>query len=261
MNTPLPSRQIIDSRIHTTTYADATPRILDWARAGESRYVIAANVHVVMEAHDQPDLQRIVNEADLATPDGMPLVWALRWLGQKGQPRVYGPELMLQVCRAAAQTGLVIGLYGSTPATLAALQDNLRQRFPTLTIGYAVAPPFGQPTPAEDETTVQAINAAGVRILLVGLGCPKQERWVGTHRGRVHAVMLAVGAAFDFHAGTLRQAPAWMQRAGLEWLFRLGMEPRRLLSRYLKHNPRFIALILAQLCRQRTPAASSSRRR
>ena len=247
MSTPLPSRRIIGSRIHVITYADATTRILDWAQAGESRYVIAANVHVVMEAHDEPELQRIVNEADLATPDGMPLVWGLRWLGQQGQPRVYGPDLTLHVCRAAARAGLTIGLYGSTPATLAALQAHLLQQFPTLTIGYAVAPPFGQPTPAEDEATVRAINDAGVRILLVGLGCPKQERWVAAHCGRVSAVMLAVGAAFDFHAGTVKQAPALLQRAGLEWLYRFWREPGRLWKRYLKHNPRFVVLFLRQL--------------
>ncbi len=249
MNASISSRQIIGSRIHTTTYADATAQIVKWAQAHESRYVIAANVHVVMEAHDAPAFQRVVNAADLVTPDGMPLVWGLRLLGQRGQPRVYGPDLMLHVCEQAASAGTPVGFYGGTPESLKALPTNLQARFPGLKIVYAHSPPFRQLTPAEDQAVVNELAAAGVRILFVGLGCPKQERWTAEHRGRVRAVMLAVGAAFDFHAGTVKQAPLWMQRTGLEWLYRLFREPGRLGKRYLKHNPRFVVLFLRQLLR------------
>jgi len=237
--------KILGTRIDPTSYAAATEQILAWARAGESRVVCAANVHTVMEAHDAPSFQKLLNDADLNTPDGMPLVWALRALGVKGQTRVYGPDLTLAVCAAA---DVPVGFYGGTPAVLEKLLANFRQQFPKLQIVYASAPPFHAVMPAED---VAAIAASGARILFVGLGCPKQERWMMEHRGRIPAVMLGVGAAFDFHAGNVRQAPRWMMRAGLEWLFRLLMEPRRLWRRYFKHNPRFVGRFLWQLLRNR----------
>jgi N-acetylglucosaminyldiphosphoundecaprenol N-acetyl-beta-D-mannosaminyltransferase len=244
---PLPHRYILGTRVDATSYADATARILQWARAGESRYLCACNVHMVMEAHDGEDFQRVVNAADLVAPDGMPLVWVLRRLGLKNQARVYGPDLTLAVCTAAAATGIPIGLYGGTQEALDALQTDYRARFPQLQIAYACSPPFRSMTREEDDAVVQAINGSGARILLVGLGCPKQELWVAGHRDRVQAVMLAVGAAFDFHSGRVRQAPRWMQRFGLEWLFRLLMDPRRLWRRYFKNNPRFLWLVTRQL--------------
>jgi N-acetylglucosaminyldiphosphoundecaprenol N-acetyl-beta-D-mannosaminyltransferase len=241
---------ILGARIDATSYAAATEQILAWAAAGESRVVCAANVHTVMEAQDTPAFRRLINGADLNTPDGVPLVWALRALGVKHQTRVYGPDLTLAVCAAAAEHGTPVGFFGGTPAVLEKLLENFRQQFPKLRMVYTWSPPFRALTPAEDETAVAAITASGARILLVGLGCPKQERWMMEHRGRVPAVMLGVGAAFDFHAGNVRQAPRWMMRLGLEWLFRLVMEPRRLWRRYLKHNPRFVWLFARQLLRR-----------
>jgi len=245
--TALQHRFILGTRVDATSYADATARILEWARAGESRYVCVCGVHGVMEGHDSTDFQKISNAADLVTPDGMPLVWVLRRLGLKDQTRVYGPDLTLNVCRAAAEAGIPVGLYGGTQEVLDTLQKNYRARFPRLQVAYAYAPPFRPLTREEDEAVAQAINASGARILLVGLGCPKQEQWVAGHRGRVQAVMAAVGAAFDFHSGRVRQAPRWMQRCGLEWLYRLLMEPRRLWRRYFKNNPRFLWLVAWQL--------------
>jgi N-acetylglucosaminyldiphosphoundecaprenol N-acetyl-beta-D-mannosaminyltransferase len=244
---PLPHRYILGTRVDATSYGDAVSRILGWARAGESRYVCVCGVHGVMEGHDSPEIQRIHNAADLVTPDGVPLVWVLRRLGVKGQNRVYGPDLTLNVCRAAAEAGIPVGLYGGTQEVLDALQKSYRAQFPKLQIAYAYSPPFRPLTPDEDEAVVQAINASGTRVLFVGLGCPKQEQWVGAHRDRVQAVMLAVGAAFDFHSGRVRQAPRWMQRSGLEWFFRLLMDPRRLWRRYFKNNPRFLWLVTWQL--------------
>lgn len=234
-------------RVDATSYADATGRVLAWARAGESRYVCVATVHMVMEAYDDPSFRRVVNDGDLVTPDGMPLVWMLRALGVRGQERVYGPDLTLHVCRAAALGSVPVGFYGGHPDALDSLLRNLRTRFPQLQVAYAFSPPFRPLTQEEDARVVEEINSSGARILFVGLGCPKQERWMAAHRGRVRSVMLGVGAAFDFHAGRVRQAPRWMQSAGLEWLFRLAMEPRRLWRRYAKHNPRFAVLALAQL--------------
>ncbi len=202
---------------------------------------------MVMEAYDDRAYRDLVNAADLVTPDGMPLVWMLRALGVCGQGRVYGPDLMIHVCQAASEQGVPVGFYGGHPETLPLLTTNLRARFPALHVAYAYSPPFRPLTEEEDAGVVEAINRSGARILFVGLGCPKQELWMAAHLGRIRAVMLGVGAAFDFHAGRVRQAPRWMQYAGLEWLFRLAMEPRRLWRRYARHNPRFVALALAQL--------------
>ncbi|WP_155982915.1 WecB/TagA/CpsF family glycosyltransferase [Thermus aquaticus] len=234
-------------RVDPTSYEEATEKVLAWAAAGESRYVCVANVHMVMEAHDDPSFRALVNAADLVTPDGMPLVWMLRKLGYPHQERVCGPELTSRVCAEAARRGVPVGLYGGHPEALEALVRNLSARFPGLRVVYAYSPPFRPLTPEEDERVTEEINASGARILFVGLGCPKQEWWMAEHKGRVRAVMLGVGAAFDFHAGRVRQAPVWMQRAGLEWLFRLVQEPRRLWRRYLKHNPRFLLLAFLQL--------------
>jgi N-acetylglucosaminyldiphosphoundecaprenol N-acetyl-beta-D-mannosaminyltransferase len=234
-------------RVDPTSYEEATEKVLAWAAAGESRYVCVANVHMVMEAHDNPSFRALVNAADLVTPDGMPLVWMLRKLGYPHQERVCGPELTSRVCAEAARRGVPVGFYGGHPEALEALVRNLSVRFPGLRVVYAYSPPFRPLTPEEDERVTEEINASGARILFVGLGCPKQEWWMAEHKGRVRAVMLGVGAAFDFHAGRVRQAPVWMQRAGLEWLFRLVQEPRRLWRRYLKHNPRFLLLAFLQL--------------
>ncbi|MDW8343194.1 MAG: WecB/TagA/CpsF family glycosyltransferase [Verrucomicrobiae bacterium] len=210
--------------------------------------MIAANVHVVMECYDNVTCQEAVNSADLITPDGMPLVWVLRKLGFPEQTRVYGPDLTLWVLAAAAKEGVPVGLYGGLPDTLITLQRVYSKRFPALRIVYAYSPPFRPLSTEEDRAVVRAISDSGCRILLVGLGCPKQELWIARHKGQVPAVMLAVGAAFDFHAGRIPQAPCWMQRLGLEWFFRLLVEPRRLWKRYLKHNPRFVWLVMRQLC-------------
>ena len=247
VETDPPRKFVLGMRVDATSYADATRRVLEWAAQGDSRYVCVANVHMAMESYDAAEFRQVVNSADLVTPDGMPLVWMLRRLGVPGQGRVAGPELLPRICEAAAQRGIPVGFYGGTADTLSGLTQRLIKRFPGLKVAYALSPPFRPLADEEDERVVQEINSSGARILFVGLGCPKQERWMAEHKGRVRAVMLGVGAAFDFHAGKVPQAPAWMQRMGLEWLFRLAMEPRRLWRRYAKHNPRFVVLALMQL--------------
>jgi len=239
-------RSILGMRTHGTSYADATRDILAWAATPRGRYVCIANVHMVMEAHDDPAFQSIVNQADLVTPDGMPLVWVLKALGVKQASRVYGPTLTLHVCEAAARAGVPIGLYGGTPESLEAFTTFLQDRFPGINIAVRIAPPFRPLTHDEDEAYTREIAESGARILFVGIGCPKQERWMAAHKSRVPAVMLGVGAAFDFHSGRVKQAPPALQKVGLEWLFRLLMEPKRLWRRYAKHNPRFIALMALQ---------------
>ena len=238
---------VLGVHLNSTSYAHATGIILDWSTRRESRYVCAANVHMLMEAYDSPMYSQIVNSADLVTPDGMPLVWMMRLKGQRDQQRVYGPTLMLHILEAAARENISVGFYGSSPEVLQALTAKLYDRFPNLKVAYSFSPPFRDMTPDEDASAVNEINQSGARILFVGLGCPKQEEWMAEHRGKVNAVMLGVGAAFDFYAGVKSQAPSWMQKIGLEWFYRLLTEPRRLWWRYLYHNPRFIFLAALDL--------------
>lgn len=232
--------KVLGTRIDPTSYAEATAQILDWARKAESRYVCCANVHVVMEAYDSPAYQAHVNAADLVTPDGMPLVWELRRTTNPVQSRVYGPDLMISVIEAAATDNVGIGLLGGKPKVLAELSGRLEAQFPNVRILFSLSPPFRALDKNEDAQIVRDINQSGARILFVGLGCPRQEIWMSEHAGKVRCVMIGVGAAFDFHAGAVRQAPSWMQNVGLEWVFRLFQEPRRLWRRYLYNNPRFL---------------------
>ncbi len=242
------SRSILGMRADATSYPEASSQVLNWARARQSRYVAVATVNNVMEAYDSPHFRAIMNAADLVTPDGMPLVWGLRLLGIRGASRVYGPDLTPCVLQAAERERVPVAFYGATDAVLKRLLGAVRRRYPGLEIAYACAPPFRPLSEEEDRAATARINASGARILFVGLSTPKQEVWMAAHRGRVAAVMLGVGAAFDFLAGVKRQAPRWMMGAGLEWLFRLASEPRRLARRYLRHNPRFLVLFLGQLC-------------
>ncbi len=251
-NEGLPHRSILGMRVDALTYPDALERVVRWARAGEARTVGVATVNNVMEAYDHPPFRDVMNRCDLVTPDGTPLVWGLRLLGVPDATRVYGPELTPRLLARAAEAGLPVGFYGGSPEVIEALRAVAADRWPALKIAYAYSPPFRTLDDREDEEIVGAIVASGVRILFVGLGCPKQERWMDDHRDRLPLVQLGVGAAFDFLAGTKRQAPAILQRAGLEWLFRLATEPRRLWKRYLRHNPRFVALFGAQVVRARS---------
>lgn len=252
-----PSRHVLGMRVDASTYRSAAERIVSWASAmGDSptastdprpRYVCVANVHMTMEAFDDPSFRDIVNRADLVTSDGMPLVWMLRRLGLPHAERVYGPTLTLHVCEAAAAAGVPVAFYGGAPEAVEGLKAELARRFPDLDVRYAYSPPFRPLSPEEDAEIVADIVASGARILFVGLGCPKQERWMAEHARRLPLVQLGVGAAFDIHAGRVKQAPAWMQDRGLEWLFRLAVEPRRLWRRYLVHNPRFVFFAGLQL--------------
>jgi N-acetylglucosaminyldiphosphoundecaprenol N-acetyl-beta-D-mannosaminyltransferase len=252
----LEHRHILGMRVDATSYADATERVIAWAREGAPRTVCVANVHMTMEAWDDPAFLKLVNGADLVTPDGMPLVWALRRLGVPSASRVYGPTLTLRVCERAAREGVPVAFHGGSPEAIETLVDNLTAHFPGLQVAYAVSPPFRPATPEEDAATVAAIRGSGARVLFIGLGCPKQERWMADHRERLPLVQIGVGAAFDFHAGRVRQAPPALQRLGLEWAFRLAMEPRRLAKRYLRHNPRFVWHLGWQLWRERGRTAS-----
>jgi N-acetylglucosaminyldiphosphoundecaprenol N-acetyl-beta-D-mannosaminyltransferase len=238
---------IIGSQVAAINYSLATIKILEWVYQNESRYVCLANVHMLMEAHDSPAFKEVINSADLVTSDGIPLVWMMRLKGIKGQQRVYGPTLMLHLLRAASIENISVGFYGGDDKVGEALVVRMKACYPDLHINYSYSPPFRELDSEEDSAVIEQINKSGTQILFVGLGCPKQEIWMADHRGKVNAVMIGVGAAFDFHAGYKLQAPTWMQKLGLEWFFRLITEPRRLWKRYLYNNPRFVFLALMDL--------------
>jgi N-acetylglucosaminyldiphosphoundecaprenol N-acetyl-beta-D-mannosaminyltransferase len=252
---------VLDVGVSAVSLDEAVQEIMRWLAVGESHYVCVTNVHTVMECQRDPRLMRIHNESGLTTPDGMPIVWCGRWAGAKNITRVYGPDLMLALCTELESSGHTSFLYGTTPQTLSALQEALRLRFPKLLVAGSIAPPFRPLTRTEDDAVVDQINASGADVVWVGLGAPKQERWMAEHASRLNAtVLIGVGAAFDFHAGTIAQAPRWMQRSGLEWTYRLAKEPRRLWRRYLRTNPAFVISILRHPPRM-MPAAAQERAR
>ncbi len=256
---PIPEKQLVANvGISKTSYAEVVALCREWSQERRSsppanvHYICVTSVHGVIAAQDDPEVAQILNEADIATPDGMPLVWAIRSFGAPNQQRVYGPTLMLEICRDAAQTGQRIFLYGGRPDTLRLLARRLREKFPALLLAGYHSPPFRDVTAEEDRHIQRLIREADPDIIFVGIGTPKQEKWMYAHRAFFPGVtMIGVGAAFDFHAGRTRQAPQWMQRNGLEWLFRLAVEPLRLWRRYLLITPRFLPLWAMQKLRSR----------
>ena len=239
--------EVLGVRISATDYDRACAAISQAAHAGQPLTVTALAVHGVMTGTMDAEHRRRLNALDLVVPDGQPVRWALNLLHRtRLTDRVYGPELTLRVCRMAAAQGLPVAFYGSQPEVLSDLRDRLLQRIPGLSIVAMVPSAFRRVDPEEQAAIADSLAASGARILFVGLGCPRQEVWLYEHRHRLRMPMLAVGAAFDFHAGRLPQAPAAMQRRGLEWLFRLRSEPRRLWKRYLFLNPLYVTLLLLQ---------------
>jgi N-acetylglucosaminyldiphosphoundecaprenol N-acetyl-beta-D-mannosaminyltransferase len=240
----IPRVDVLGVGISAIDETRACEEISRWIDERDQHYVCVTGLHGVMESQSDPDLRRIHNESGLTTPDGMPMVWAAHRAGAADVRRVYGPDLMLTVCDRAALRQWRCYLYGGTEEIVDRLAQRLCERFPGLNVVGRLSPPFRALTAEEDAAVVEAINRTGPDIVWVGLSTPKQERWMAAHIGKVEApVLVGVGAAFDIHAGALRQAPAWMQRSGLEWFFRLAMEPRRLWRRYLLNIPRFLVAI------------------
>jgi N-acetylglucosaminyldiphosphoundecaprenol N-acetyl-beta-D-mannosaminyltransferase len=227
--------------VAAATREGALDLVTHWIDSGDHQYATFTGVHGVMESTKHAAVLEAHRSAGMVTCDGMPLVWICRRLGFPEAERVYGPDLMLALTERAQRQGWGVFLYGSSRTTSERLVDALAQRYAGLRITGAIAPPFRELTPDEDAAIVSEINASKPHIVFVGLSTPKQERWMANHIGRLQArVMLGVGAAFDYHAGSIPQAPAWMQSSGLEWLFRVCTEPRRLARRYLRNNPYFL---------------------
>lgn len=241
------SVSLLGTRINSLSWEQAIGRIVRWAQTGQSRMVCLCNVHVVISARHDHALRHALQLADIAAPDGAPLAWLMRKTGWPEQQRISGPDLMWHVVGEAQRLQLPIFLLGGTDSTLAQLSQVIRQIFPDVAIAGMLSPPFRELTEAENAQMAEQINASGARLLLVGLGCPKQELWMAAHRGRIHSVMLGVGAAFDYHAGVLPRAPLNWQRLGLEWLYRLWREPARLMRRYLVTNSLFLLALPGEL--------------
>jgi N-acetylglucosaminyldiphosphoundecaprenol N-acetyl-beta-D-mannosaminyltransferase len=246
---------ILGVGVDAQTLDEAIETMAAWIDRGEPHYVCITGVHGIVESQGDADLRRIHNQAGMVTTDGMPLVWLSRLRSPAGTrvERVYGPDLMLRTLARSEASGWRHFLYGSSPLTLERLCANLRARFPRVAVVGSLSPPFRPLGGAEERAIAAEIAETRPDIVWVGLGTPMQERWMAANVGRVHApVLIGVGAAFDFHAGLKRQAPHWMQRAGLEWAFRLANEPRRLAGRYVRNNPRFVWMIAREALSVRT---------
>jgi N-acetylglucosaminyldiphosphoundecaprenol N-acetyl-beta-D-mannosaminyltransferase len=242
-NEPSRSRQRVRVVSLNTDVVDrdyAIERVLDLVRSGNGGYVCFSTVHMVMESYDSPEFAAKVNAADMIVTDGMPVVWMQKLQDRAGASRVRANDLMILLCECAERDGLKIGFYGGREEVIDAIRARAEKDFPRLQIAYAYSPPFRPLTPDEDANVTREINAADPDILFMGLGCPKQENWMAAHRDDLNAVMLGVGASFDFFAGHVKESPEWLGGLGLEWLYRLIQEPGRLWRRYLILNPRFL---------------------
>lgn len=239
---------VISMDVDVTNLSNALANVKVLANQNIGSYVCVSNVHMCMEVFDSADFESVVNNADLVIPDGRPLSWAQKLLGHKNAEQVRGQDIMNAICEQSGTKKLNIGLYGgSSDELLKQVITELKTSYPDINITFSYSPPFRPLTDEEDSDIVKQINDADVNVLFVGIGCPKQERWMAEHKEQLNCVMLGVGAAYDFIAGSKKHAPRWMQRVGLEWLFRLLSEPKRLWKRYLQQNPRFIYYFSKQL--------------
>lgn len=244
--------------VSATSYDELVARVIERARRREPTLVDFMCVHGLVHAAQDERFRRVVNDFDVVATDGQPVRWALNWFHRAGlKSRVYGPETMWRTCAAAERADVPVYLYGSSPGVIAALPGRLLAAFPRLRIAGAESPPFRPLTPAEDAEVAARFNASGAGIVFVGTGCPRQEEFAWRQRHAVRAVQMCVGAAFDLHAGVKTMAPAWMQRHGLEWLYRLAQEPSRLWKRYLVNNTIFLALWLRQAMTRRPRRATT----
>ena len=251
-----PKVNLFGVHVSATNYRETSASVVRAARARVPSIVSCHAVHALIVSSCDPDLRERVNAFDIVTPDGQPVRWAMNLLhGTRLSDRVYGPQLTLDICRAAAEQGVSVYFYGGSEQTVELIAANMKQRFPDLAVAGYKSPPFRPLTRDEDREVVREINDSGAGIVFIGLGFPKQDLFAAGHRGLIQGVQVCVGAAFDFHAKTKKTAPAWMQRCGLEWLFRLGQEPGRLWRRYLVTNSLFVGKLICAI-----PKAVRSRR-
>lgn len=243
----LPKQRVLDFPITALRFEDQIQTILKWAIARESKTVCVANVHMLMEAHWNPEFASVLKNADIITPDGMPLVWMMRLLGVRYQDRVAGMDVLLALCKLAQAQNVSVFFAGSQPDILSLMQKRLEQEFPKLKIAGMEPLPFRPMTEIEDKALIKMINNSGAGLVFVSLGCPKQEKWMAEHQDKIHAVMIGVGGVFPVYAGIHKRAPRLVRDLGFEWLYRWLQEPRRLWNRYTQTIPAFMWLAFKQL--------------
>ena len=243
----LPTQKVLDFPITALRFDDQIQTIIKWASTRESKTVCVANVHMLMEAHWNPEFANVLRNADLVTPDGMPLVWMMRQMGVRYQDRVAGMDIFLELCKLAQAQKLSVLFLGSQTEILSKIRKRLEQEFPQLEIAAMEPLPFRPLTESEDEALIQKVNSSGAGIVLVSLGCPKQENWMALHKDKIQGVMIGLGGVFPIYAGIQKRAPRIVRDLGLEWLYRWIQEPRRLWRRYIKTIPPFIWLAIKQL--------------
>lgn len=243
-----PRLDIIGSKVTAAPFNTLVEVITQWAKRRDSRSVCVANTHMLVEAHQRPSFGAVIRQADMVTPDGMPLVWILRLMGTKKQDRVAGLDLLRALCQRAAQEEISVYFLGSMDLILQRMKHRLQDEFPQLIIANMEPLPFRPLTSEEDESLIRRINESGAGLVMVALGCPKQECWMAEHKGKIEAVMIGLGGAFPVYAGIHRRAGRWLRSMGLEWLYRLIQEPRRLWKRYATSIPLFVYLAIKQLC-------------
>jgi N-acetylglucosaminyldiphosphoundecaprenol N-acetyl-beta-D-mannosaminyltransferase len=243
----IPTQKVLDFQITALRFDDQIQTILSWAQERQSRTVCVANVHMLMEAHWNPEFANLLDQADMVTPDGMPLVWMMRKMGSRYQNRVAGMDILQAICDRSPNQNTSIFFVGSQTEILSRMREKLEQEFPQVKIAAMEPLPFRPLTPTEDEALTQKINNSGAGLVFVSLGCPKQEYWMAQHKDKVQAVMIGLGGVFPVYAGIHKRAPRIVREFGLEWLYRFIQEPRRLWGRYMKTIPPFILLAFKQL--------------
>lgn len=243
----LKTQSVIGFPVTAETFETQINTILDWAQQRLSKVVCVANVHMLIEAKNNQGFANILHRADMLTPDGMPLAWVTSWISHRRQDRVAGMDILLSLCRQATKRNVGLFFLGSTPEVLHRIEQRLDREYPDLPIAGMETLPFRPLTYDEDEALIRRLNNSGAGIVLVSLGCPKQERWMNAHKHRVNAVMIGIGGVFPVFAGLHKWAPAWVRKSGLEWLYRLLQEPQRLWMRYAKTIPLFLLLAAKQL--------------
>ena len=235
---------ILGVHVHAQRFDQAIATLIGWALERRGRYVCTCPVYTVMLAAERDDVRQAINDADMATADGVPVVWVQKWWGAKDAERVYGPDILLALCEQARDRGVRHFFVGGGAGVAEQLAATVQARFPGVEIAGVIAPQVDDT--AIDQALVDTINRTQPHVVWVGLGSPKQDLWMAAHKSHIPALMIGVGAAFDFLSGAKRQAPRWMRRRGLEWLFRLIQEPGRLWKRYLVYNPRFVRAVIRQ---------------